>query len=501
MIKIYCDGNLINQDYYVGLSRNGQLFTENFKLGATLCEEFKITLNKEGIEEIPETVELYEDDNLYKTLIVDDYSDEDGELVLYCMDYMIKANINYNAAPLMVETGSTTLKDILDDICQKIGVTNGVDSFYGEDLSVSWYNNEYSARNYLGFIAEINASYIYINSNNELKMQVLKRDVDKEISFEELEDFKIGQKHTITRVVWDDGNNKWEYGDETGDTYYIDTANVYVLKQEDVENIYNLINGFIFYNFKTKNCPLDDIEVGKLISFYNNDKEYTVIAQFPEELDYSGGYWNGGIELEVITGEQEETQVQGMEKVVKHLQTIVDRNTNTITNIVTETVDLSEKVNSNTIDINNNYQEIIAKFGETVSDAELEAYQIAMQTRLDANEFEIANIQTAIIDGVEKVITSSGTFDDNGLLMEKTGAETSTRLNQIGINVKDSSGKDALFAGYVDDNKAEDNEKLEPYRGQTVAYADNMIIDNYLMIGTHSRLEDYEDGTAIFYIS
>ena len=62
--------------------------------------------------------------------------------------------------------------------------------------------------------------------------------------------------------------------------------------------------------------------------------------------------------------------------------------------------------------------------------------------------------------------------------MEKTGAETSTRLNQIGINVKDSSGKDALFAGYVDDNKAEDNEKLEPYRGQTVAYADNMLIDN-----------------------
>lgn len=501
MIKIYCDDVLINEDYYAGLTRSGQLFSESFKLGATLCEEYKITLDKEGLSEIPSVVKLYEDDVLYKTLMVDDYSDEDTQIILYCMDYMLKANINYDASPLMVETGSTTLKAILDDICQLIGVTNGVYSFIGEDLKVSWYNNEYSARNYIGFIAELNASYAYIDENNSLQFKHFKEDTGIEIDFEELEDFKIGQLHTISRVVWDDGNNKWEVGDTTGDTYYIDTANVYVTTETAVQEIYNLINGFRFYNFKTGNCPINNIKAGNRIVFKNGDVEYPTIAQFTEELEYSGGYWCGGIELDVITGEQEETQVQGMEKVIKHLQTIVDRNTNTITTIVTETVDLREQVTNNSTEINNNYQEIVNRFDSTASVEDLELYQKTMQTQIDANKFEIANIQTAVIDGVEKVITSSGTFDENGLLMQKTGAETSTRVNQIGINVKDSNRNDALFAGYVDDNKAAENKKLESYKGQTIVYSNNMIVENYMTIGKHSRLEDYEDGTGVFYIS
>ena len=57
-----------------------------------------------------------------------------------------------------------------------------------------------------------------------------------------------------------------------------------------------------------------------------------------------------------------------------------------------------------------------------------------------------------------------------------------------------------LFAGYVDEARASENESLKSYEGQTIVYSQNMIIDNYLTIGTHSRIEDYEDGTGIFYL-
>lgn len=162
--------------------------------------------------------------------------------------------------------------------------------------------------------------------------------------------------------------------------------------------------------------------------------------------------------------------------------------------------DMQNNISQNTTNINNNYQDLVNQIDKKASDEELIIVKNSvetMQTKLNA---QIKVTEEILADGVSKVTTSSGTFDINGLLIEKSGAETSTRVNQIGVNVKDTSNNDALFAGYVDENKASENTKLQSYKGQTVVYSNNMIVDNYLMIGTHSRLEDYEDGTGIFVI-
>ena len=49
MIKIYCDGVYIDQNYYAGIMRKGQLYSKAFRLGATLCEEYVLTLDAEAI--------------------------------------------------------------------------------------------------------------------------------------------------------------------------------------------------------------------------------------------------------------------------------------------------------------------------------------------------------------------------------------------------------------------------------------------------------------------
>lgn len=161
--------------------------------------------------------------------------------------------------------------------------------------------------------------------------------------------------------------------------------------------------------------------------------------------------------------------------------------------------EMQSNIGKNTTNINNNYQDLVNQIDKKASDEELitvknsiETVQTNLNARISATEEILAN-------GVSKVSTTSGTFDKDGLTIEKSGAETKTTLNQIGVNVKDSSTNDALFAGYVDDAKAEENnKKLEKYKGQTVVYTNNTIVDVSLTVGTHSRLEDYEDGTGIF---
>ena len=88
--------------------------------------------------------------------------------------------------------------------------------------------------------------------------------------------------------------------------------------------------------------------------------------------------------------------------------------------------------------------------------------------------------------GTNKVSTSTGfTFDDNGLKVSKSDSEMSTQITEDGMKV------------YRND------EVVLTANNQGVD-AKNLHATTYLIIGSHSRMEDFsEDGvkrTAMFWI-
>ena len=117
---------------------------------------------------------------------------------------------------------------------------------------------------------------------------------------------------------------------------------------------------------------------------------------------------------------------------------------------------------------------------------------------------------------VTKLQTNSSLFDEDGMHYEKTGAETSSTINEKGVTVEDATGyanNDLLYAGYVDEAKSNENPRLTDLRGQTVVYTKNSVVDNYFIMGSYSRMEDYEEeveqddgttivkkGTGVFYL-
>ena len=143
----------------------------------------------------------------------------------------------------------------------------------------------------------------------------------------------------------------------------------------------------------------------------------------------------------------------------------------------------------------NNYQELSNKFNDyapTTKTIQLEQSLTTLQT----NTYTKTEINTKLTDGsVTKVQTTSGTFDENGMHYAKTNAPTTTTINEVGVGTKKSDGNEyVLFAGYVDDN----NTQYEKYKGQTIVASENMLVSNYLVVGEHSRMENYENGTGIF---
>ena len=87
---------------------------------------------------------------------------------------------------------------------------------------------------------------------------------------------------------------------------------------------------------------------------------------------------------------------------------------------------------------------------------------------------------------VSSVTTTAGTFDKNGLTIEQTNSATKTNINSNGMIISNTSG-----AGTGDELLNVNSDGVD---------AKNIKVRKYLNIGSHSRLEDYEDGTGVFYI-
>lgn len=80
-------------------------------------------------------------------------------------------------------------------------------------------------------------------------------------------------------------------------------------------------------------------------------------------------------------------------------------------------------------------------------------------------------------DGVDKVVTSMGyTFDDTGLHIQKEGEEMDNTLDHTGMYVR--RGDEVMLQANASGVQATD-----------------VTVRNYMIVGSHARFEDYNDGT------
>lgn len=150
--------------------------------------------------------------------------------------------------------------------------------------------------------------------------------------------------------------------------------------------------------------------------------------------------------------------------------------------------------------------DIVDEIEKTVQQVQTDSYtktdiqKIVTGSYIDENGNEVK---------VTKVETTSGTFDENGMHYEKTGAPTKSTINEKGVTVDDAETEtDLLYAGYVDADKVSENEALKEFEGQSVVYTENTVVNNFFSFGGVARLQKYSEevegtmrnGIGFFYI-
>ena len=411
MIKIYFDNVLIDEDKYSSLSNDFELFDTSFRLGITASNKFKMSIGKEAITTQPNEIKIYDNSTLIATLVVDNIEEDDYTYTYTLTDKMVNLEFYYNASLIFVN-GHATLLDIALDICSKAGITLATTNFRGYDKDISWYDNTRTAREYIGYIAELNGGYAQIGTDGRLYFLKQKTNSAKTIGIDDCKDFKIGERKEITRVVYELGTLKYEYGDETGNTLYLNSDNVFITESSEVESIYNEIQGFEFYNFTTTNCPIDfNIRAGQIITFTDGENDYPTIVGY--ELSYYGD-WYGGYSLDVESTKQEETQIVSTDKKIKNLTVIVNREANAITQVIEEVGEQNNKISQ----ITQTVDEINSKL-EDIADITVSGESIYASLSLDdINQSEPIELKVhPIITNISYLYPRSNLYPSNTLYM------------------------------------------------------------------------------------
>lgn len=90
---------------------------------------------------------------------------------------------------------------------------------------------------------------------------------------------------------------------------------------------------------------------------------------------------------------------------------------------------------------------------------------------------------------VSALISTEAQFDKDGMHYSKTGAKTSSTINEVGLEVDDDNSNELLFAGYDDDDTS------STY-GTSIVRTENITVRNYLVTPGGGRFEEYTDSNS-----
>lgn len=338
ILNIYIDNELVDTNYILDFKAGQTLFDdEELKLGSVSSKyiEFKIYKNQ-----VPENISQVKVG--YGILIngeyeiipigifnVDEWTDnDDNTLTIKCIDNMSKFEFNYDGSSL---TYPTTLLVILKDICNKAGVELGPTSFLNSDTKISVYDNTVTAREYLSYISECASGFAFIGRDGKLYIRTIYQD-EQEIPLELFGEYKWGDRCTISKVSYENGVESFKFGNDTGNNLWINQDNMYIVTEDEVENIYNELNGLEAYSFEGKTIIDPALDVGDKIIIDGKPVIYQGEADFQTRFIAE-------ISSKIAIKEKQETTVKTTsQKVInRRVQSRIDEAEGKIEQLIEET--------------------------------------------------------------------------------------------------------------------------------------------------------------------
>lgn len=376
--------------------------------------------------------------------------------------------------------------EIIQEICTRKNITlkNTDFAFADYDFKQPNFSETITDRGVIAAMAEIGGEIAIFDSNGELEIKS-KYNTNHTIQRKKYEKLSYEKLITINTVVLGRNgiNNDIVYPEtietERVEAKILDNPFVDLYREEMIEDVAEHIIGLTYIPFQVDGFvdgymyELNDVIT--VVDKNNNTFDAVIL-----DLENSSR-----IKSKILAPKKDDKKTEynlagSNRESVNQVRLDVDHINQEITAVASQVQTLD-------VTVENNYQEVISKFDDYAPASDLVTLENSV-VQFQNDTYTKTEINTKLTDGsVTKVMTTSGTFDENGMHYGRTGAPTETTINYAGVEIADSTnGEELLFAGYDDDLK------------QTIVRTENLTVRRYLVIGENSRIEDYENGGGIF---
>lgn len=371
------------------------------------------------------------------------------------------------------------------------------------DDSLTVFNTEYSLganfegtesiREALNAVAEATQTIYYLDANWNLVFKRLDRDgepvytIGKQMYF----DLECGDNRRLVSIC-----SATELGDNvsaslavSGTTQYVRDNAFWELREDIgtlVQNALNAIGGLTINQF---NCNWRGnflLEIGDKIALETKNGGRAISYLLDDIITFDGTYrqhtqWNY-----FDTENESESNPVSIGDALKQTYAKVDKANKQITMLVSNVDNNASNIASlmlNTESINATVSRLEDTTTQSIQslNGDISLLSSKVDATITADDVSIA-IQKELANGTDKVITSTGfVFNEDGLNISKTGSEMNTQITEDGMTV------------------SRDNTVVLTANNVGVE-ATNLHANTYLIIGTHSRFEDYGNRTGCFWI-
>jgi len=431
-------------------------------------------------------------------------------------DLLMQQLDNKYDTTLDYENETITLADVYEELCGYLGLTPVTLNFTNSTLVVEanpFVGGE-TNRMVLNSIAKVACAFVDINidANNDvynIDLKWLSDSIDYTFQTSDYSTLEGGKtvygpiNSLIIKSSAVDSENVTIQDDESialnGEHQLVISEDYFLYNEEKreavIQNIWEKVDGLTYTE-----CTLITytgkpfLEKGNKIRIYLDEENYIDSYVLQHKFTFDGSF-TSEIKCPVLTEQQILTkQDVSLGEKLRQTEIIVNKQDGTITSLSSRT----ESLENSDIAINGKFSDYtpMSTFNTlqtSVNEIQTDTYKkTEIKSILKGEFYDEQNNQIVS----EVVHTASATYDENGMTYEKSGANTKTTINEVGVNVKTDNNEPILFAGYVDDN----NTQYGNYKGQTLVATDNIMVDNYLIVGSRSRFENYEGGTGCFFI-
>ena len=376
-----------------------------------------------------------------------------------CYDKMLQAMIPYD----ITFEYPITVGAYLQGICDRLGWELATPTFCNSSVEIEEekFDATYTFRDVLDQIAQVGGGLIGFKKDDKLYV-IYPTDSGEIIDESNLKSLTIGKKYgPVNSLVL--ARTPQEDNIYAQDTESIEANGLCEVKIENnqimdshrddfIENLLTQIKGTEYYIYELESYGIGYLNLGDIFTLkVENGTEYKTLMLVDDLNVTQGMSEKSSIEMPTET-KTDYNAASKSDRVLNQTILKVNKQEQTITALVAQT----EKIEG----INN----------------DITSLKKSVEQTMTAEAIEMLVSET--LSGVDEITTSTGyRFDKNGLKISKSDSDIATVIDEDGMDISDG-GEKVLEANHDGVN------------------AKNLTARQYLIVGSVSRFEDYDNGTG-----